>query len=81
MLTPSAFLQLMNDMPVVALKSVALLRQRRTDPTLSVSSDEIVGATQELLVYTEACQKMAQTIRKMPPVPVTDPALVEDFPL
>lgn len=81
MLTPAELRQVIDDLPVVELKSVVLLRQRRTDPTLNIPQEQVVEATHQLITYTQSCQNLADVIRKMPPIPATDPALVEDFPL
>lgn len=70
-------LQELEKLQPLQLKAVTLLRQNRPDYT----QDELTTATEELRDYTDHCQRVAASLKSLPPVPVLDVSMIEAFAL
>lgn len=80
-LTHADLLTALTNVPPLLLDGVALLRESRATGRLPSDRQRQIDATQELVAYTGACGRTAELLRALQPVPASEQALVEGYPL
>jgi len=80
--TLDSLLEIVSELQPLELKGTVLLRQHRSQGNLfpqaeGTSREALSEAITEIIQYTQSCQKLADQLNDLSPIPIVGPELLE----
>lgn len=76
-----SLVEALDALPELELEAVRLFRQHRQTGEVPKDAEALAQANQSLTAYTASCERFASNLASLSPVPVTDPAMTDTYPL